>query len=53
MKNDLGELCKTVMRFDGAKGRILPMEDHDYQEYKELIEYKKTLTNDSKDDGWN
>lgn len=51
LKNDLGELGKTIMGFDGAKGRIRNLEDHEYAEYKQLMSMKKDMT--SEDDDWN
>lgn len=53
LKNDLGELGKTLMGFDGAKGRIRNLEDFEYAEYKELMQMKKDLKASSDDDGWN
>lgn len=52
LKNDLGSLGKTVMKFDGAKGRILQMEDSDHEDYKALMYLKKTMANPDKNDGW-
>ena len=52
LKNDLGEMGKTVMGFEGAKGRIRPLEDFEYAEHKELLEYKRNLAAGSKNDGW-
>ncbi len=52
LKNDLGELGKTIMKFDGAKGRILNMEDSDYIKYKELMMLKKSMKAENDDDGW-
>ena len=34
---------KTVMGFEGAKGRIRPLEDFEYAEHKELLQYKREL----------
>lgn len=51
LKNDLGELGKTVMHFDGAKGRVRPLEDFEHEEYKELLQIKKQLAG-GKPDGW-
>ena len=54
LKNDLGSMGKTVMRFDGAKGRILPLEDFEYDQHKELLKLKRELKNEKDDsDGWN
>jgi len=54
LKNDLGELGKTVMRFDGSKGRIYNLEDHEYVEYKQLMQLKKEMKADKDgDDPWN
>lgn len=53
LKNDLGELGKTVMSFDGAKGRIEVLEDFEYEEYKELMNIKKQMTSGKDEgDGW-
>jgi replicative DNA helicase len=53
LKNDLGEMGKTVMGFEGAKGRIRPLEDFEYAEHKELLQYKRELAaTGSKNDGW-
>lgn len=52
LKNDLGELGKTVMGFDGAKGRIRQMEDHEYDEHKALLKMKKDAKDDDKGSGW-
>lgn len=52
LKNDLGSMGKTVMRFDGAKGRILSLEDYEYSEYKELMALKKQLKASEDDEGW-
>jgi replicative DNA helicase len=53
LKNDLGEMGKTVMGFEGAKGRIRPLEDFEYAEHKQLLEYKRQLSSeDKKSDGW-
>jgi hypothetical protein len=52
LKNDLGEMGKTVMGFEGAKGRIRPLEDFEYAEHKELLEYKRNLAAGAKNDGW-
>jgi len=44
---------KTVMGFEGAKGRIRPLEDFEYGEHKQLLEYKRQLNSeDKKSDGW-
>lgn len=53
LKNDLGEMGKTVMGFEGAKGRIRPLEDHEYEEHKQLLQYKRELAaTGGKNDGW-
>lgn len=52
LKNDLGELGKTIMKFDGAKGRIQNMEDIDYEVYKELMQIKKQMKAEKDGDGW-
>ena len=53
LKNDLGSMGKTVMGFEGAKGQIRPLEDIEYQEHKELLQYKRELAaTGSKNDGW-
>jgi KaiC/GvpD/RAD55 family RecA-like ATPase len=53
LKNDLGSLGKTVMGFDGAKGRIRPLEDHEYKEHKMLLEMKKEAKEEDKgSSGW-
>jgi replicative DNA helicase len=53
LKNDLGELGKTLMGFDGAKGRIRNLEEFEYGEYKELMKMKKDMKAAEDDDGWN
>lgn len=52
LKNDLGEMGKTVMGFEGSKGRIRPLEDFEYEEHKQLLQYKRELAAGSKNDGW-
>lgn len=54
LKNDLGSMGKTVMAFDGAKGRIRPLEDFEYEEHKQLMEYKRELfaANNKQKSGW-
>jgi hypothetical protein len=46
-------MAKPVMGFEGAKGRIRPLEDFEYAEHKELLQYKRELAaTGSKNDGW-
>lgn len=52
LKNDLGELGKTIMGFDGAKGRIRDLEDFEMGEYKELMIMKKQMQAQKDGDGW-
>jgi replicative DNA helicase len=52
LKNDLGELGKTIMKFDGAKGRIGELEDFERDKYKELMNYKAQLKAQKDGDGW-
>ena len=42
------------MGFDGAKGRIVPLEDFEYEEHKKLLQYKRELAsqNNKSSDGW-
>jgi KaiC/GvpD/RAD55 family RecA-like ATPase len=53
LKNDLGELGKAIMGFDGAKGRIRNLEDFEYSEYKELMQLKRQMKSEDGNDGWN
>lgn len=53
LKNDLGEMGKTVMGFQGSKGRIVPLEDFEYAEHKELLTLKREIKAEkADDDGW-
>lgn len=51
LKNDLGELGKTVMGFDGAKGHIRVLEDFEYGEYEALMQLKSAKKDEEKGNG--
>lgn len=49
LKNDLGELSELTFGWNGHEGRITEIEDHQYQEFKELLMKKaEKKANDNK-----
>jgi replicative DNA helicase len=51
LKNDLGELSELTFGWNGHEGRITEIEDHEHQEFKELL-MKKAEHKKNEKSGW-
>lgn len=52
LKNDLGELAEFAFKWDGRRGSITEMEEHDYDALEQFLAHKEDHKKQS-GDGWN
>lgn len=52
LKNDLGQQDRFELGWDGKKGEIYTLEDHEKEELKQLMKMKEAMKSGKGSDGW-